>query len=663
MSVHKKSAKGEEAWKRIASRRTVRINVRFSSFTVMRGIDLLENEAKHRISGNLVLTRLDRESSALIKERLLHELYEFATGIRLDLQLGMTRSSPKEIQQHLADAFQRGALVALKTENLVKPGEYKQDTNWASTITNVALDKDSLEDLCADKKTEGLQKRFGATLHNIAMWVKKDELRNADGPKSVDTISADVRPQALEFAKAAGLRLWQLARMTLRAARAAHSNSTNNPNLLGHKNHFDPLYLMRHAIRVEGGIALKINEGRLASYTPSKTHPLSSLFLDMEQEFDRAARGISDVDFDVDENGKKLSPAEVRVILTGFDPFDSKPPTIDVWNPTGPAMLALDGYRGDPPNNCFRVQTMIFPVSFTQFEGGTAASCVQPSIVESALREHLANIHAIITVSESDQFQIEPCAVGVQLNLSQGSGEDWDQVHHVAGKEGPVDLERVPAGTPSGPLGALLYQDQRAQKVWDLLPPEFKQSPKSAQSTPDPKSNLKRIALSNKVTLVFQDEQECKSAFKDLLNLKLVAGAQNDLQQNPDDGSCLDLLSAKAVNLVFSLRGKTPGAPQNSSISDNQSASTTVLNFTAAGKTYSATVYEGPGGNYLSNGVSYRVRRLLDEEGKTKQIITFHVHTNYHKDLSESPESLIEGLKMIVKTLAENYESLVSLAP
>jgi hypothetical protein len=44
-------------------------------------------------------------------------------------------------------------------------------------------------------------------------------------------------------------------------------------------------------------------------------------------------------------------------------------------------------------------------------------------------------------------------------------------------------------------------------------------------------------------------------------------------------------------------------------------------------KDFKATLVEGPGGNFLSNEVSYRAQRLLRDSGSAKDPWSFHVHT------------------------------------
>lgn len=467
--------------------------------------------------------------------------------------------------------------------------------SWVETITSDELELDSIDSLVV---------RFTVTLAEIATHARVLPHRD------------DLKRQAVGFARAAGGRLWELARRTAQTARGeAH------PHRRGYMNHFEPLYLMRNELRTKGGIPKKINEGRLASYRAAP-RSIEAIFLEMEQEFDRAARGMADVAFDRDNHGRLVPPPALRIIVTGVDPFDAAAPTSKLWSPSAAAMLALDG-MGIGEGTC-GIRTMIFPQSFTQFEGGEAPDCWQPSIVEQALQPHLHDVHAIITVSQGGgTFQIEPCAVGVQDN----AGSCWDQVHAVAAGEGPTPFGRVPESRqPSGPLGApgrLIYQERRAEEIGEYLDGLARKR----QGNPD------GIMRENQVRLKFSSAADCARAREALLEDGLPASAL------VTSGEVLALREYKAVEKV---------------ISGSLMTAMAALVFTAGGGTHQAIVEEGPGGAFLSNQISYRVHRLLDEQGLSDRIITFHVHTRSYSELL-SPDSVVEGLKLIVETLAAKY--------
>ncbi len=51
------------------------------------------------------------------------------------------------------------------------------------------------------------------------------------------------------------------------------------------------------------------------------------------------------------------------------------------------------------------------------------------------------------------------------------------------------------------------------------------------------------------------------------------------------------------------------------------------ITFKVGGKDFHALIVRGPGGNFLSNEVSYRVLRLLAETKSPRNPISFHTHT------------------------------------
>ncbi len=477
----------------------------------------------------------------------------------------------------------------------MESGPCNEHVSWVESITSDELDLDSINSLVV---------RFTVTLAEIANQARALLQRE------------DLKRQAVGFARAAGTRLWELARRTAQTARGEA-----DPHRRGYVNHFEPLYLMRNELRTKGGVPKRINEGRLASYR-AKAHSIEAIFLEMEQAFDRAARGMVDVAFDRDNLGRTVPAPAFRIIVTGVDPFDASAPTSKLWSPSAAAMLALDG--AGIGKRTYGIRTMIFPQSFTQFEGGDAPDCWQPSIVEQALRPYLNDVHAIITVSPGGgTFQIEPCAVGVQDN----AGSCWDRVHAVASREGPTPFGRVPESRHPpghrGSRGRLIYQEKKAEALGEYLESLARER----------QGNPHGIMRENQVRLKFSSVADCARAREALLKDGLPASALLTC------GEVLALREYRAVEKV------AVGSP----LTD-----TAELVFTADGSTHHAIVEEGPGGAFLSNQISYRVHRLLDEQGLSSRVITFHVHTRSSSELP-SPDSVIEGLELIVETLAEMY--------
>ncbi|MFJ4962877.1 pyroglutamyl peptidase [Streptomyces sp. NPDC088729] len=88
-----------------------------------------------------------------------------------------------------------------------------------------------------------------------------------------------------------------------------------------------------------------------------------------------------------------------RVLVTGFDPF-----TLDrdtrIGNPSGASALALDGTLVRTADGPARIETVVFPVRWTDFAEGA---------VERALARHMPNLDLFTTVSQGRQgrFDVE----------------------------------------------------------------------------------------------------------------------------------------------------------------------------------------------------------------------------------------------------------------
>ena len=91
------------------------------------------------------------------------------------------------------------------------------------------------------------------------------------------------------------------------------------------------------------------------------------------------------------------------------------------------------------------------------------------------------------------------------------------------------------------------------------------------------------------------------------------------------------------------------------------------IRFQASGRSYHAEVVSGPGGNFLSNEVSYRVLRQLSQMTGASPPVSFHVHTQRGDPVPEARgraraaalraasgvrQKLISSLKGIIVALA-----------
>lgn len=132
--------------------------------------------------------------------------------------------------------------------------------------------------------------------------------------------------------------------------------------------------------------------------------------------FDRAARGMDDIQFPVGKDVK-------RVIVSGFDPYtldggtsgeapDTVGNNIRHGNPSGAVALALDGtrHRG-PDGTTIVIEAYTLPVSYPEFARGYLEDTVGPFLEPGEQQ-----VDASITVSQ---------AGGAQFNL-----EEWNARYH-----------------------------------------------------------------------------------------------------------------------------------------------------------------------------------------------------------------------------------------
>lgn len=287
--------------------------------------------------------------------------------------------------------------------------------------------------------------------------------------------------------------------------------------------------------------------------------------------FELAARGAADIQF---SQGTPKGES-VNVVLTGFDPFEPsgslRPPDPGQWNPSAAAVLALDqqrlpvnGSKGLPGTAA--VEGIVLPVSFDKFRGG---------IVEQAIGSHLTELDALLTVSmdsgrEPDRpIRLERYAVGV---------------HQVGSK-----LEGVLAA--GGAIGPTIIESPAPLQQ---IAAETKTAPKGTEP------GIAQPEIGEEITFLFPSAAEADNALK-------------TLSLRPQGTPEVKVSSASALKQILATMTKVGNGPD--------------IRFVTGGKTFRATVVEGPGGNFLSNEVSYRALRLLENSGSLKDPLSFHVHT------------------------------------
>ncbi len=108
--------------------------------------------------------------------------------------------------------------------------------------------------------------------------------------------------------------------------------------------------------------------------------------------FEWASRGMDDVDFD--------ATVGYRVLITGFDPFGLND-NLDQSNPSGLAVLALDGQVLQTARGRVQVQGVLIPVRFADFDRGLIESFLEPLLTSG-------DLDLVITISMGrDAFDLE----------------------------------------------------------------------------------------------------------------------------------------------------------------------------------------------------------------------------------------------------------------
>lgn len=138
--------------------------------------------------------------------------------------------------------------------------------------------------------------------------------------------------------------------------------------------------------------------------------------------FEQTARGMPSATF-------TAAPGTKRILISGFDPFQLTGAGVVRGNPSGAAVLSLDGRQLTGGNVAAQIQAVIFPVRFADFDAG---------IVESFFSPYLAGpnpVDMIMTISqggssdvEAEQFAGRRRGTSTPDNLSATGGPSSSQV-------------------------------------------------------------------------------------------------------------------------------------------------------------------------------------------------------------------------------------------
>jgi hypothetical protein len=395
-----------------------------------------------------------------------------------------------------------------------------------------------------------------------------------------------VPADAVLLGRAVGERHWLLAR------RAAD---------LAHVSHWATLGWLRGVVAAARAVGA---DRAWASASASASAQLRFLLDLCAAELEDAARGATGLSFPEPSGRSDRDP--LRVIVTGFDPFNladvDAPPRHGDWNPSGAAVLALDGAEITGPGGARAlVRSLVLPVDRLAF-GGVGVDGVDgvgvDGVVERYVRPHAGEVDAVLTVSldrhlgRADAARLERFAVSTR-GLDHGRR-----------------LVRVPgAGAPlleaSGPVDAVAARTAGRSRGSGRV---------GGVRVPAP-------VVRNEITLRLADRP---AAVRLRRRLGLPASASAPAPDSvSDSGGGGDEVLIDDVRTVRSIAASAR----------HVDGSTASVEFRLGGETFSAELVKGPGGNFLSNEVSYRVIRLLTRTGGQnpgrapgRRPVSFHTH-------------------------------------
>ena len=295
----------------------------------------------------------------------------------------------------------------------------------------------------------------------------------------------------------------------------------------------------------------------------------------LEDAFAFAARGAATIGFRrAVGRGVRL----VRVLVTGFDPFEPSGsltrPAPGTWNPSAAAALAVDGRTVNAGRGArAAIESVVLPVSFREFAAG---------LVERIVGPRRGELDAVVTVSMD--AGLDP-AQGVRLERYAVGAHDV----------GRGRLEAIPPA-PGEPIGPAIIESTADVEALAA----------------DARVRGPRPTVGRDVTLRFADLAAARGA---LTALGLPAPASRDAV----------IADPAAIAEII----RTATQPDRTRAHR--------IRFRAGGRDHAADVISGPGGDFLSNEVSYRMLRSLAQASGQPLPASFHVHTQRGDPIPQAP--------------------------
>jgi hypothetical protein len=297
--------------------------------------------------------------------------------------------------------------------------------------------------------------------------------------------------------------------------------------------------------------------------TPSSA-AVRRIFEMIDASFHLAARGASSISFRMIRGGQNL----LRVLVTGFDPFTSRGPVPPgEVNPSGAAALAMDNTEVREGQKVAAVEGVVLPVDFEDFRTGMVETVVRP-LVQSRGVDAVLTVSLDASIEPDEPVRIERFVVGVH--------------------ERDRSVEPIAASSPAG-LGPAIIGTNAP--VEDIAAETARQGSRRAPAIPRPE-------IGDAVKFQFR-------------TLAAAEQAATTLGLPRPIGRELTISNTSALREIVRTMRRAPDGLH--------------ILFQIGGRWFQAAVLSGPGGNFLSNEISYRVLRLLIEENR-QDLPSFHVH-------------------------------------
>jgi len=331
---------------------------------------------------------------------------------------------------------------------------------------------------------------------------------------------------------------------------------------LSEETHFRPLQRMRATIQALGNPEA---QPQFSSVPGQATTTVRRIFALIDAAFHLAARGASTISF---TRRVPRNTTLVRVLVTGFDPFVSSGsvPAGEI-NPSGAAALAMDNTEVNQNSITAAVEGIVLPVRFADFRTGMVENIVRP-LVQNRGVDSVITVSLDAALAPADPVRIERYVVGV---------------HEEAGVLGPI------SSTSSAGIGPAIIETP--SPVEDIARETAQPGRRGSPEIPRPQ-------IGTAVQFRFSTSQTADQAMRSLGLL-------------PSGRSTVSIDNVPALRQIIRTMQRSGNGVD--------------ITFRAGGRSFEATVLSGPGGDFLSNEVSFRMLRLLGEEQRLN-IPSFHVH-------------------------------------